>query len=101
MVPHPHDTIVALSSAPGPGGRAIIRLSGPAALRIAVSILDQPVEFSRLPRGIHAAQTLLPGVTSPLPVELYVGRAPQSYPGQDMVEVPLLSCPPLVDLLIA
>ena len=28
------DTIVALSSAPGPGGRAIVRLSGPDALSL-------------------------------------------------------------------
>ena len=29
MIPHPDDTIVALSSAPGPGGRAVVRVSGP------------------------------------------------------------------------
>jgi tRNA modification GTPase len=29
MIPHPEDTIVALSSAPGPGRRAIVRISGP------------------------------------------------------------------------
>ena len=35
MLPNPEDTIVALSSAPGPGLRAIVRLSGAQALRIA------------------------------------------------------------------
>ena len=29
MTPHPDDTIVALSSAPGPGRRAIVRVTGP------------------------------------------------------------------------
>ena len=37
MIPDPQDTIVALSSAPGAGGRAIVRLSGPDALRCAAT----------------------------------------------------------------
>ena len=37
MVADIQDTIVALSSAPGRGGRAIVRLSGPAALRCAAT----------------------------------------------------------------
>ena len=44
MVPDPQDTIVALSSAPGPGARAIVRLSGPAASQCAATLFTPMVE---------------------------------------------------------
>jgi tRNA modification GTPase len=40
MIPDLEDTIVALSSAPGPGGRAIIRMSGPAAWHCAAKLFS-------------------------------------------------------------
>jgi tRNA modification GTPase len=36
-----------------------------------------------------------------LPADLYVWPAPRSYTGQEMAELHTLSCPPLVDLLVA
>ncbi len=62
------DTIVALSTPPGGGLRAIVRLSGPNAVEIA---------------GARAGAV--------------VRRGPRSYTGEDVVELHLPASPPLVD----
>ncbi len=90
------DTIVALASAPGSGARAIVRLSGPDACRIATSVFDtEPVK-----QGIASGNLRLPGVHSPLPSILLFMPGPRSYTGQDCVEIHTISSPPLIDLLI-
>jgi tRNA modification GTPase len=85
------DTIVALATPPGPGARAIVRLSGPgctAALRKVFSPVEQvPPPAGRLVSGTVS----LPGVSSPLPAELYFWHAPHSYTGQDVAELHTLS----------
>jgi tRNA modification GTPase len=43
----------------------------------------------------------LRGIHSDLPGELYVWRGSKSYTGQDMAELHVLSCQPLVELLLA
>jgi tRNA modification GTPase len=106
MPPPPdfQETIVALSSAPGPGGRAIVRLSGPAAAAIAAAVFtasDDPPSPPPATRHWQAGQIHLPEIASPLPADLYFGRAPRTYTGQDLVELHTLSVPPLIDLLIA
>src|SRR5438270_269996 len=90
------DTIVALASAPGPGARAIVRLSGPDARRVVGTVFDP------MPTGRAMAQgsLRLPGLHSPLPAMVYSMPGPQSYTGQDCVEVHTISSPPLVDLLV-
>src|SRR5262249_22267899 len=91
------DTIVALASAPGPGARAVIRLSGPDAHRVTTSIFDSiPAD-----RGIAHGQLRLPGLHSPLAADVYFMPGPRSYTGQACVEIHTVSSPPLVDLLIA
>jgi tRNA modification GTPase len=101
MVANLQDTIVALSTAPGPGGRAIVRLSGPDALAIAATVFGaaEPVLPSR--RRCYAGSVALPGMASPLPADLYVWLAPRTYTGQNLAELHTLSCPPLLDLLVA
>ena len=100
MTPHLQDVIVALSTAPGPGGRAIVRLSGPDAAKI-VAPLFRP-EIPPAPgRLLLEGEVRLPGTASPLPADLYFWPAPHTYTGQDVVEMHTLSCPPLVDLLTA
>jgi tRNA modification GTPase len=101
MTPDIEDTIVALSSAPGPGGRAIIRLSGSSSLPFTLAFFrsDEPVGPSL--RRRYPGHLKLVGVHSPLPGDLYVWPGPRSYTGQDMTDIHILSCPPLVDLLIA
>jgi tRNA modification GTPase len=93
------ETIVALSSAPGPGRRAIVRLSGPAALAVVGQVFSSA--NAPLAPGCYPGQVALPGFHSGLPADLYLWRAPRSYTGQDLVELHTLSSPPLVDWLIA
>src|SRR5436309_14434780 len=101
MLPHLDDTIVALSSAPGPGARAVVRLSGPAALRIARTLFHAPVEINPALRRRYEGDLRWPGLHSPLPADLYVGPAPRTYTSQELVEIHTISSPPLIDLLIA
>jgi tRNA modification GTPase len=104
MIPDPDDTIVALSSAPGPGERAIVRLSGARATAV-VNTLFSPLDPSR--NWNQSVGCLVPGflrlteVHSPLPAEAYYFRAPRSYTGQDLVELHMISAPPLVERLLA
>ncbi len=101
-MPHDlHDTIVALSSAPGPGARAIVRLSGPDALRIASAVFASAEPVSPHQRRLHPGEVRLPGVAAPLPADLYMWPAPRTYTGQQLVELHTLSSPPLVELLVA
>ena len=98
--PHNQDVIVALSTAAGPGGRAVVRLSGPGAFKVVAPVFrpDMPPEPVRL---LLEGTLNLPGVASPLPAHLYLLSAPNTYTGEDVVEIHTLSCPPLLDLLTA
>jgi len=51
-------------------------------------------------RTLLQGSVRLPGVHSPFPADLYLWPAPHSYTGQDMAELHVLSCPPLVELLV-
>ncbi len=101
MVVELQDTIVALSSAPGIGARAIVRLSGPAAVQIVLFIFSCAEQVEKRKRCVYTGMIRLPDIHSPLPADLHVWPEPRSYTGQDLVEIHTLSCPPLVDLLIA
>jgi tRNA modification GTPase len=100
MLPDPADTIVALSSAQGPGARAIVRLSGPSAWAIARTFFPDAPTDKPADRWLHSAELRLPDLHSGLPADLYFWPAPRTYTGQDVVEIHMLSTPPLVDLLI-
>jgi tRNA modification GTPase len=101
MVGDLQQTIVALSSAAGPGGRAIVRLSGSEALPVVQTLFapDEPIPPG--PRRFHPGQLRLRDVAAPLPADLYLWPGPRSYTGQDVVELHTLSCPPLVEVLIS
>jgi tRNA modification GTPase len=101
MVPDLQDTIVALSSAPGPGARAIVRLSGPQAVPIALRVFTPEADPAGSGRRLLHGQVRLPGQAGRLPADLYIWPAPRTYTGQDLAELHTLSCPPLLDLLIA
>jgi tRNA modification GTPase len=94
--------IVALASARGVGVRSVLRLSGKGVWQIVAGCLhpgdaaNLPRERVRLPR-----QILLPGLHSPLPVDLLLWPAPRSYTGQDLIEVHTLASMPIIDLLLA
>jgi tRNA modification GTPase len=78
-----------------------VRLSGPQSAAAVLSLFtsDSPPEPGE--RCLREGQLRLPGLASPLPADIYFWPAPWTYTGQDMAEVHTLSCPPLVDLLVA
>jgi tRNA modification GTPase len=98
--PDLRDTIAALSSAPGPGARAVLRLSGPAAAALVVPFWNGP---PLLPprRALHSGSLSLAEVRAPLPADVYVWPAPRTYTGQEIIEIHTLSCAPLLDALTA
>jgi len=88
MLPHPDDTIVALSSATGSGVRAIIRCSG--------SNTRSLINHVFRSNAIH-----LPNVRSPIPTDLYFFAGPHTYTGQDLAEFHTIGSPPLVEAILA
>jgi tRNA modification GTPase len=97
----PLETIVALSSAPGPAARAVVRLSGPAALSCVQSLFQADQLVTADKRRRYHGHIRLRGLSSPLPIELYVWPGPRSYTGQELVELHVVSCPPLIELLLS
>ena len=98
-IPEVADTIVAISSAPGAAARAIVRVSGPAALSL-LTPLFQTESLSYPKRGVHDGVLKLSGLSALLSAQIHLARAPRSYTGQDVVEIHLVGSPPLVDCLI-
>jgi len=100
MIPHPEDTIVALSSAAGPGVRGIVRMSGPNTRKVVESLIVPPIHTLR-PRHWQPVELSLGGFASPLPAEYYLFPGPHSYTGQDLAELHTVSSPPILERLIA
>jgi len=99
MLPHPEDTIVAVSSAPGPGERAIVRLSGSRSLAVALTVFNAREEPSAATRRLYEGELTLPGMHAPVPAALGVFPAPRTYTGQEVVEVHTISSTPIVEAL--
>ena len=116
--PHPDETIVALSSAPGPGARAIVRVSGPDTRAVVEKVFtpfsrdaDSAERSAPHPGALRSADSAsrliapgtltLSGVHSPLPADLYFFPGPHSYTGQDLAELHTVGSPPLVERLVA
>jgi tRNA modification GTPase len=99
-VPHPDDTIVAVSSAPGPGARAIVRVGGPGARQV-IERVFHPNAPAKRGRYLVPGAVTLSGVHSSLPATLYFFSGPRSYTGQDLAELHTLGSPPLVEQLVA
>src|SRR5437016_3492743 len=100
MLPNLEETIVALASAPGPGARAIARLSGSQSRNIVGQVVQTCAGLHAGERRCVAGQIALAGVAASLPCDVYFWPAPRTYTGQDMAEIHTLSCPPLVDLVV-
>jgi tRNA modification GTPase len=96
-----NDTIVALSSAPGPGARAVVRLSGPDAFRAASAVFTAAASLAFASRRLYPGAIRLPDLAPSLPADLYVFPAPHTYTGQHVAELHTLGCPPLVEVLVA
>ncbi len=94
------DTIVAVSTAAGPGLRAVIRVSGPAAFAAVRSVATglPPVTTRCLRPDMPLA---VPGFVSPVPADVYLWPAPHTYTGQNVAEVHTIGSPPIVEALTA
>lgn len=86
-------TIIAQASAPGHGGRAIIRAAGDDAFTLLDAVCDTCVPRAR---GTHAGRMKLSAAAS-LPVQVLVYASPHSYTGEDAFELLVPSNPTLVD----
>jgi tRNA modification GTPase len=97
----PQQTIVALSSAVGPGLRAVIRLSGPESLRVSARIFTpvDPIVPGR--RHAYAGEIRIPSFAAPIPGDMHVWRAPHTYTGQELIELHTFSSMPLVEAIVA
>ncbi len=97
--PDPDDTIVALSSAAGPGLRALVRLSGRRSLAIAQQLCPDFRKESG--RRFVRVEIALPGLHTPWTADVYFFQGPRTYTGQDVVEIHTWSSPPILDSLVA
>lgn len=87
------DTIVAVSSPPGRSLRGLVRLSGPEALAILSRLTDA---VDPPPRDMRTARLRNPD----LPVLVATFPGPNSYTGQDVVELQLPGHPALLDRVV-
>lgn len=101
MTPNPDDTIAALASPGGPGGRAVVRLSGDRALAAGLAVFHSAGTVTADRRQLCEGEICLPGLHSPLPAMMLVWPPPRSYTGQLVVELHTLSSPPLIERLMA
>ncbi|MGC8639883.1 MAG: tRNA modification GTPase [Isosphaeraceae bacterium] len=99
----PQDTIAAIASAPGPGLRGIVRLSGPDAWPIALAGFQAVDDSSSLPRRaeVRRGSLRLPGLRPLLPVTVALWPGPRTYTGQDVAEIHTTGATPILDLLLA
>ena len=82
------DTIVALSTPPGAGALAVVRLSGPAAIAIVAEVFSKKNLAAQPSHTLHYG-TLLDNLTGQIVDEVVVAlyRAPRSYTREDIVEI--------------
>src|SRR5262245_17107835 len=83
-------TIVALATPPGPAARAIVRLSGADVRRPLRAVFEPELSAGAVAEGTAVG----------MPAAVYYWAGPNSYTGQDVAEIHVPGCPPLVDVLI-
>ncbi len=101
-----NDTIVAVSTPPGRGGIGIVRLSGPDAVKIALALVT-------LRNPLAHAQVRFGEVLDPVSTNPQSGKrerldealvtwfaAPNSYTGEDLVEIAAHGSPVILDLIV-
>ena len=98
------ETIVAVSSGAGAAERAIVRMSGPRAVAVAGGMFraDDGRTLEDLPAWSVVTGTLeLAVFRAPVPVLLYLMRAPRSYTREDVVEFHVVGAPPVTAAVTA
>lgn len=93
-------TIAAVSSAPGSGGRCIVRLSGQDAVSLALSIAtDSSAPTTSNAHVVRRSISLAAGRT--LDADFWIWPTQRSYTRQPQVEIHLLGSRPIADLILA
>ncbi|MEW4561893.1 GTPase [Bremerella sp. JC770] len=92
-------TIVAISSAPGIGGRSILRLSGHDAVRLALSVTTQPGDVTFAGSQVVQREICLPGDRKLL-ADFWIWPTSRSYTKQPQVEIHLLGSRAIADLVL-
>ena len=90
-------TIIAPASAPGRGGVSVVRISGPKARPIAKTLcgdLEEPWKLKKCTIRSRGGVDLDTGL-------VVFFKSPNSYTGEDVVELPCHGNPRLVDLIVA
>jgi tRNA modification GTPase len=98
----PDDTIVAVATPPGRGGLGVVRLSGPDAQTLAISLLDHSTPL----RARHATLSRLVDASTPAgdAIDQVVATSfpgPGSYTGDDVVEISAHGSPVLLERIVA
>jgi tRNA modification GTPase len=99
------DVIAAVASAPGPGHRGIVRVSGPgvqsvvAGMLAETSTLAKPsLQCSRSTRV--EVQLQVQGLSTALPASLFIWPDHRSYAGQPTVEIHSIGSPPILNAIV-
>lgn len=99
ITPAVADTIAAISTPPGRGGIGIVRLSGPESASIAAQLvqLRQPLEHGRARLAAVLDETGDQQIDEAV-ITLFI--APNSYTGDDLVEIAAHGSPVVLDLML-
>jgi tRNA modification GTPase len=81
------DTIAAISTPPGEGAIAMVRLSGKGALMVADNLFRGALPPSQFPTRLQHFGAVMDGPVALDEVLMSVHRAPASYTGEDVVEI--------------
>lgn len=92
-------TIVAISSAPGIGGRSIVRLSGADAVRLALSVTTKPDAVTLTTSHVIPLEISLPGERR-LAADFWIWPTSRSYTKQPQVEIHLPGSRAIADLVL-
>lgn len=95
------DTIAAISSPTGVAGRAIVRASGPAALRVASAVFTLADRSLAELGGFRSAPGWVRAGRLTAPARAYLFRAPKSYTREDLVELHLPGHPQLASAVLS
>lgn len=97
------DTIAAVASPSGSGGRGIIRISGKVALKALDAIMEWkviPTCYPHIPYGTILSGDFRIHSNISLPCHVYVWPDKRSYTGELVAEVHTCQAPPLLDVLL-
>lgn len=101
-VPHPHDTISALASAPGTAARGIVRISGPEAFGVVGRMLvTGPANLEIRQAACQPRMLRLGRLGRPLGVDVCIWPGRRSYTRQPLVELHAPGSPPILDAILA